>query len=157
MAETRPRTPGADTPPATGAGGDNPELQTTEHGVHVHEEPATSTEREFTVVRRSQTQMIIRRFMAHKLAVGSLVVFVLVVLVSLIGGRFWKYNYADITPEFSSPPSLEHPMGTDWRGRDLFARLLDGIRISFMLGGSIFIISAFRFHPRYAVISRYGS
>jgi peptide/nickel transport system permease protein len=82
------------------------DLQTTEHGVQVHEVPATSTEREFTVQRRSQTQMILRRFMAHKLAVGSLVVFLLVVVISLIGGRFWRYSYSDITKEFSSPPSL---------------------------------------------------
>ena len=82
MADTRPR------PPATPTddGGDGQALETTEHGVKVHEVPATTTEREFTVVRRSQSQMVIRRFMAHKLAVGSLVVFVLVVIVSLVGG-----------------------------------------------------------------------
>jgi ABC-type dipeptide/oligopeptide/nickel transport system permease subunit len=74
--------------------------------------------------------MIIRRFMAHKLAVGSLIVFVLVVIVSLIGGRFWKYGYADITDEFSSPPSLEHPMGTDDIGHDSFAQVLRGAQKS---------------------------
>ena len=97
MADTRPR-------PQGDPGGDGQELQTTEHGVKVHEVATTSAEREFTVQRRSETQMIMRRFMAHKLAVGSLVVFVLVVIISLIGGRFWKYGYADITDEFSSPP-----------------------------------------------------
>ena len=114
----------------TDDGGDGQALGTTEHGVKVHEVPATTTEREFTVVRRSQTQMITRRFMAHKLAVGSLVVFVLVVIISLIGGRFWKYGYADITDEFSSPPSLEHPMGTDDIGHDSFARILRGAQKS---------------------------
>ena len=123
MADTRPR------PPATPTdnGGDGQALETTEHGVKVHEVSATTTtEREFTVVRRSQSQMVIRRFMAHKLAVGSLVVFVLVVIVSLIGGRFWKYGYADITDQFSSPPSLEHPMGTDDIGHDSLAQVLRG-------------------------------
>ncbi|HET9007559.1 MAG TPA: ABC transporter permease [Actinomycetes bacterium] len=129
MADTRPRPPATTKPTGDGAGAGE-ELQTTEHGVHVHEVPATSTEREFTVVRRSQTQMITRRFMAHKLAVGSLVVFVLVVLISLVGGRFWKYGYADITDEFSSPPSLEHPMGTDDIGHDSFARILRGAQKS---------------------------
>ena len=126
MADTRPR------PPATPTddGGDGQALETTEHGVKVHEVPATTTEREFTVVRRSQTQMVIRRFTAHKLAVGSLVVFLLVVIISLIGGRFWKYGYADITSEFSSPPSLEHPMGTDDIGHDSFARILRGAQKS---------------------------
>jgi ABC-type dipeptide/oligopeptide/nickel transport system permease subunit len=128
MADTRPRPPAAD--PAAGQAGDDQELHRTEHGVQVHEVPATTTEREFTVVRRSQTQMVIRRFMAHKLAVGSLVVFVLVVLISLVGGRFWKYGYADITEEFSSPPSWEHPMGTDDIGHDSLAQVLRGAQKS---------------------------
>jgi ABC-type dipeptide/oligopeptide/nickel transport system permease subunit len=128
MADTRPRPPGTQLPPDVA--GDGQDLQRTEHGVQVHEVPATTTEREFTVVRRSQTQMIIRRFMAHKLAVGSLVVFVLLVLISLIGGRFWKYGYADITDEFSSPPSLQHPMGTDGIGHDSMAQVLRGAQKS---------------------------
>jgi ABC-type dipeptide/oligopeptide/nickel transport system permease subunit len=128
MADTRPRPPASR--PAETQTGNGQDLQTTEHGVHVHEVPATTTEREFTVARRSQTQMIIRRFMAHKLAVGSLIVFLLVVAVSLIGGRFWKYGYADITDEFSSPPSLQHPMGTDGIGHDTLAQVLRGAQKS---------------------------
>lgn len=38
-------------------------------------------------------------------------------------------------------PSSEHWLGTDVRGRDLFARLLVGTRTSFIIGGSIFAIS----------------
>jgi ABC-type dipeptide/oligopeptide/nickel transport system permease subunit len=128
MADTRPRPPAA-RPPGDDAG-NGQDVHTTEHGVHVHEVPATTTEREFTVVRRSQTQMIIRRFMAHRLAVGSLVVFLLVVIFSLIGGRLWRYGYADITDEFSSPPSLEHPMGTDSIGHDSMAQVLRGAQKS---------------------------
>ena len=128
MADTRPRPPATQLPPD--AAGDGPDLQRTEHGVQVHEVPATTTEREFTIKRRSQTQMVIRRFMAHKLAVGSLVVFLLVVVASLIGGRFWKYGYADITDQFSSPPSLAHPMGTDDIGHDTLAQVLRGAQKS---------------------------
>jgi ABC-type dipeptide/oligopeptide/nickel transport system permease subunit len=127
MADTR-------RPPATPIPGDegseDQELQHTEHGVKVHEVSVGAPEREFTVVRRSQTQMILRRFMAHKLAVGSLVVFVLVVAFSLIGGRLWKYGYADITDEFSSAPSLKHPMGTDDIGHDSMAQVLRGAQKS---------------------------
>jgi ABC-type dipeptide/oligopeptide/nickel transport system permease subunit len=129
MADTRPRPPADPAPPSGDRTGDG-ELHTTEHGVKVHEVPATTTEREFTVVRRSQTQMIIRRFLAHKLAVGSLVVFMLLIIVSLIGGRFWRYGYADITEEFSSPPSLKHPMGTDGIGHDSMAQVLRGAQKS---------------------------
>ena len=139
MADTRPRPPEAQAP--AGPAGDGQELQTTEHGVHVHEVAETSTEREFTVARRSQTQMIIRRFMAHKLAVGSLVVFLLVVVISLIGGRFWKYGYTDITDEFSSPPSLEHPMGTDDIGHDSFAQVLRGAQKSVQVALMVAILA----------------
>jgi peptide/nickel transport system permease protein len=125
MADTRRPTA---TPTPTDEG--NGELRQTEHGVKVHEVSAGAPEREFTVVRRSQTQMILRRFMAHKLAVGSLVVFLLVVVFSLIGGRLWRYGYADITDEFSSPPSLKHPMGTDDIGHDSMAQVLRGAQKS---------------------------
>jgi ABC-type dipeptide/oligopeptide/nickel transport system permease subunit len=128
MADTRPRPPAAQPAAAEPDGGQ--ELYRTEHGVQVHEVPATTTEREFTVVRRSQTQMVLRRFLAHKLAVGSLVVFFVVVIISLVGGRFWKYGYADITDEFSSPPSWEHPMGTDDIGHDTLAQVLRGAQKS---------------------------
>jgi ABC-type dipeptide/oligopeptide/nickel transport system permease subunit len=130
MADTRPRPRATQTPPTSDPGGDGQGLQTTEHGVQVHEVRSTTTEREFTVVRRSQTQMIIRRFLAHKLAVGSLVVFLLMIIISLVGGRFWKYGYADITDQFSTPPSLEHPMGTDDIGHDTLAQVLRGAQKS---------------------------
>ena len=138
MADTRPRPPA--TQPPTDPGGDKA-LLTTEHGVQVHEVPSTTTEREFTVVRRSQTQMVIRRFMAHKLAVGSLVVFLLVVIISLIGGRFWKYGYADITDQFSTPPSLEHPMGTDDIGHDTLAQVLRGSQKSVQVALMVAILA----------------
>jgi peptide/nickel transport system permease protein len=137
MADTRPRPPATQPDP----GDDGQALQTTQHGVQVHEVPSTTTEREFTVVRRSQTQMVIRRFMAHKLAVGSLVVFLLVVIISLIGGRFWKYGYADITDQFSTPPSLEHPMGTDDIGHDTLAQVLRGSQKSVQVALMVAILA----------------
>jgi ABC-type dipeptide/oligopeptide/nickel transport system permease subunit len=141
MADTRPRPPATQPQPSTDPGDDGHALQTTEHGVKVHEVPSTTTEREFTVVRRSQTQMVIRRFMAHKLAVGSLVVFLLVVIISLVGGRFWKYGYADITDQFSTPPSLEHPMGTDDIGHDTLAQVLRGSQKSVQVALMVAILA----------------
>ena len=139
MADTRPRPPA--TQPTTDPAGDGQDQVSTEHGVQVHEVPATTPDREFTIKRRSQTQMVLRRFMAHKLAVGSLVVFVLVVIISLVGGRFWKYGYADITDEFSSPPSLEHPMGTDDIGHDSLAQVLRGAQKSVQVALMVAVLS----------------
>ncbi|MBU1140394.1 MAG: ABC transporter permease [Proteobacteria bacterium] len=40
------------------------------------------------------------------------------------------------------PPSWEQPFGTDWLGRDMFARTLKGLRISLMIGLSAATASA---------------
>jgi peptide/nickel transport system permease protein len=85
---------------------------------------------EFGVEARSQWRMVSRRFFRHRLAMASLVVLVLVVVLSLVGGRVWKYNYTEITPEFSSGPSWNHPMGTDGPGHDTFAQVLRGAQKS---------------------------
>ena len=137
MADTRPR------PPATPTddGGDGQALETTEHGVKVHEVPATTTEREFTVVRRSQSQMVMPPLLPPQAGRRQPVVFVLVVIVSLIGGRFWKYSYADITDQFSSPPSLEHPMGTDDIGHDSLAQVLRGAQKSVQMALMVAILA----------------
>jgi ABC-type dipeptide/oligopeptide/nickel transport system permease subunit len=68
-------------------------------------------------------------------------VFLLVVVISLIGGRFWKYGYADITDEFSSPPSMEHPMGTDDIGHDSLARVLRGAQKSVQVALMVAILA----------------
>ena len=87
-------------------------------------------EREFTVEARSYRRMVLRRFIHHRLAVISLVVLVFVILLALVGGRVWKYSYDEITPEFSTGPSLDHPFGTDGPGHDVFAQVLRGAQKS---------------------------
>jgi peptide/nickel transport system permease protein len=138
MADTGPRQaqPGA---PASEA--ERPAAQRSEHGAQVHEVPQAAPEREFTIERRSQTQMVVRRFLAHRLAVASLILLLLVIIGSLIGGRIWKYNYADITDEFSTPPSLAHPMGTDDIGHDSMARILRGAQKSVQVALLVALLS----------------
>ncbi len=92
--------------------------------------PTAGPEREFTVEARSQSRIVFRRFLHHRLAVISLVILVAVIMLALFGGRFWKYRYDEITPEFSTGPSLEHPFGTDGPGRDVFAQVLRGAQKS---------------------------
>lgn len=90
-------------------------------------------EREFTVEVRTQWRLVVGRFASHKLAVVSLVVLLLVMALALFGGRFWRYDYTDITPEFSSPPSWKHPFGTDGIGHDTFAQVLRGAQRSVII------------------------
>lgn len=71
-----------------------------------------------------------RRFLSHRVAVASLVVLVLVIVGSLVGGRLWRYGVGDITGEFSTGPSWQHPMGTDGIGQDVLALVLRGAQKS---------------------------
>ncbi len=99
-------------------------------------------DREFTVQARSQWQLVLRRFLAHRLAVGSLVVFLLIVVAALVGGRVWKYEYAEfVIPDYSKPPSLKHPFGTDELARDELAQVLQGAQKSVQIALLVAVLS----------------
>jgi ABC-type dipeptide/oligopeptide/nickel transport system permease subunit len=100
-----------------------------------------ATEREFTVAERGQFQLVLRRFLQHRLAVGSLVVLVLLVLLAYIGGALWKYDYGEFTPDNSAAPSLDHPFGTDSAGKDQFAQVLRGTQISLQIAVLVALFS----------------
>lgn len=75
------------------------------------------------------------QFRRHRLAMGSLVVLVALVIVTLGGPFLWPIPYSKV--DFSSSllgPSLAHPFGTDDLGHDLFARALWGGRVSIAVG-----------------------
>lgn len=103
----------------------------------------TPVEREFTVTERSQTQMVIRRFLRHRMAVASLAVFAAIVLLAFVGGALWHYKTVDITPDNSVPPSWKHPFGTDSVGHDEFALVLRGTQRSIEISFIIAVVSAF--------------
>lgn len=82
----------------------------------------------------SSRTVTVRRLTANRLALASLVVLVALGLAALVGGRLWHYQYADITPEFSTGPSWTHPMGTDGVGHDGLAQVLRGAQKSLQVG-----------------------
>jgi ABC-type antimicrobial peptide transport system permease subunit len=60
----------------------------------------------------------------------------------LFAGGVTHYSYAMQFRELpNAPPSALHLLGTDGLGRDLFARLLYGTRISFLLAPAAALIS----------------
>jgi len=95
--------------------------------------PSPAIDREFTVGRRSQSSLVLRRFLQHRLAVVSLGVFLALVLISLLGEVLWQYTSTDITDDLSQGPSKRHPMGTDSTGHDLLGQVLAGTRISILV------------------------
>lgn len=94
-------------------------------------------DREFTVRDRSQWQQAYRRFLRHRLAFGSLIVFLLIVVVAFVGPHVWKYTYTSITPDNSQPPSAGHPFGTDGLGHDELAQVLRGLQQSVKVALSV--------------------
>ncbi len=83
-----------------------------------------------------------KRLLKNKLAVFGLIVVTIMAVVVVVGPAiiFWATGFAyDTIPRDgelikSFPPSLQHPMGTDDSGRDILARVLQGGRISLMVG-----------------------
>lgn len=83
-----------------------------------------------------------KRLLKNKLAVLGLIVLAIMVLLVAVGppiftaltGLTADYIPSDGTLLKSFPPSLQHPMGTDEAGRDIFARVLQGGRISLAVG-----------------------
>ncbi|MCE3554171.1 ABC transporter permease [Pseudonocardia sp. RS11V-5] len=103
--------------------------------------PAPARDREFTVEERSQAQLVFRRFLQHRAAVVSLCVLVALILLAYVGGWLWKYDAGQYTPDNSVPPSWDHPFGTDSSGRDQFAQVLRGTRISLQVSVSVAILA----------------
>jgi ABC-type dipeptide/oligopeptide/nickel transport system permease subunit len=108
---------------------------------HAAAMPGAGDEHELAIKTRSQRQLILRRFLQHRLAIASLVVLVLLIVGSLIGGRLWRYDYAEQLPNFNEPPSWEHPMGIDDIGRDLFAKVLRGAQRSVQVALLVALLS----------------
>jgi peptide/nickel transport system permease protein len=85
-----------------------------------------------------------RQFRKHKLAVAGVCVLVFLTIATLVGPLLWTKDMALI--DFSAAtegPSLEHPMGTDDLGRDIFARILWGGRISLAVGVAAMVVAIF--------------
>ena len=82
----------------------------------------------------SMRQILLRRFLRHRLAVTGLIVLALITL-SAVAAPLYKHDPEAISLRSKlEPPSWEHPMGTDDLGRDLLARILYGGRISLAVG-----------------------
>ncbi len=57
----------------------------------------------------------------------------------------FSYNTVDyeLNEPFPAPPSFRHWLGTDEEGRDIFARILYGVRLSFLFGLILTMLSSF--------------
>jgi ABC-type dipeptide/oligopeptide/nickel transport system permease subunit len=115
----------------------------------------TQVEREFTVRAMTSRELITRRFLRHRGALGGLLVFLTTVLLSFSSIGFagvpgwWGLDYEtpatvvnggrmslDVFPPFLDGDGLAvgaHPFGQDDVGRDYFALTMRGTQISLMI------------------------
>jgi ABC-type dipeptide/oligopeptide/nickel transport system permease subunit len=137
--EPLPRGTGVDRPVAP------PEAPAAEATRAEAEELTEFHEQGLEIKSRSQWQLARRRFFRHKLAVGSLVVLLLIVLAGIFAEQLAPYSFREQNPlEARLAPTLEgqHYFGTDVLGRDYFSRTLFGIRTSLYVAGIVALVSA---------------
>lgn len=92
----------------------------------------------------SPRRMALRRFVDHKAAVASCVVlglFIVVVVLSPITARYGVNQSVRKPPNSFLPPQRIAWFGTDDIGRDIYSRLIYGIRVSLIIGLFSAIIS----------------
>src|SRR5439155_7168645 len=87
-------------------------------------------------------QIAWRRFRRHKPALVSTAVLIIIVLMCVFQNWIQRHppNEVNLIQQFKGP-SGAHWFGTDYIGRDLFARVLSGGRISLMIGISVALFS----------------
>jgi peptide/nickel transport system permease protein len=83
-----------------------------------------------------------RRFRKHRLARLGLVVYLFLIALVIAGPLLWHVSVSDIDFAASNVAvSPAHPMGTDDLGRDTFARVLLGGRVSIAVGLAAMIVA----------------
>ena len=81
------------------------------------------------------------RLRKNRVALGGMIVIGLVIFFALFGPILFHTHPDEITPAQLAQPSWAHLFGTDTNGRDLFARVLEGARVSLLVGFSGAVIS----------------
>lgn len=76
-----------------------------------------------------------RRFRRHKLAMASLIFLGIMIAVALAAPLVAGNDPLAMNPrQAMAAPSMDHPLGTDLAGRDIWARLIYGTRVSLAVG-----------------------
>jgi len=97
------------------------------------------------VAKASLWQEAWRRLLRHRMATFSLIVLALLFLSCFLGLFILELLGVDPAAQNvalgASPPSLKHLLGTDILGRDMLARVLQGGRLSIMVGLAATLVS----------------
>ena len=91
----------------------------------------------------NRKKIIVRRFLANRLAVTGTVLVLFVTLVCLFAPLLATHDPLEMeVQDRLKPPSASHWFGTDEFGRDIFSRVLYGSRISMLVGFSVVLVTS---------------
>lgn len=83
----------------------------------------------------SNFRKTVKKFFHRKLAVVGLVICLVMLFVAIMGPSLSSYSPSEtVVEDRYQPPSSVHLFGADDLGRDMFARILDGARITVAVG-----------------------
>ena len=101
-------------------------------------EPFLELTPELVQNRRSQGRIIFDRFIRNRVAIVGAICLILMFLFCFLGPLVWRIspNAINVTNVSSTlvGPSLQHPFGTDYVGRDEVARVMAGGQVSLLIG-----------------------
>jgi peptide/nickel transport system permease protein len=91
----------------------------------------------------NRKKIIVRRFLANRLAVTGTVLVLCITIVCLLAPLLTSYDPLEMTVQDRlKPPSASHWFGTDEFGRDIFSRVVYGSRISMLVGFSVVLVTS---------------
>lgn len=92
--------------------------------------------------KRSQSRDVLRRFFKNRPAIGGMVILLAMLIVFISGSILIpEQRCYDVSGTPFQGPSAEHWFGTDHIGRDVFARVVHGAKISMTIGVASTVIS----------------
>jgi peptide/nickel transport system permease protein len=94
--------------------------------------------------KKSIASEMLRRFKKNRLACISTVVLAILILITIFADFICNYQLKAITQNYTERlqgPNLHHLLGTDAYGRDIFARVIHGSRLSLSIGFLVIISS----------------
>ena len=76
------------------------------------------------------------------LAKAGAIMLVVIAGLAIFAPLLSGYSPHDYTGKIFSPPDIDHPLGTDSMGQDIWTRLLYGARTSLLVAGAVALISS---------------
>jgi peptide/nickel transport system permease protein/oligopeptide transport system permease protein len=95
------------------------------------------------------------RLMKNPKAIGALAVLGFIIFMAIAGPLIFRYAPEATTSVKLSPPTPENWFGTDMNGRDVFSRVLQGARVSLIVGLCGALVS-FIIGTAYGLVSGYA-